>query len=594
MNLPILIEKLYGVFTFTGLYSFEFVDENRNTITEIFFLTPPKTKNMSESTRSSTIPTLGSNYNVDGGNATKSITLTGECYFPYVGSPDNPVAWDNSGLENTMNGMEQFLLLRWALIRYRDYAMTENAKMTIPTNVMSVSKEIAQLYKKISKKVKNKTGALYNEIQLIFHDYDMDDHFYCRIDNFTSNQVQTKHIAIEYTITIECYEVDNGKTTAIKAAQAKPSTNESTDVINTQMQQIDFDTTFDNIQAELGFEVSFLNTVQSISDKLEDINTENENIQAGQSTASTFLPLYVSTLLSNTDKALDDFINTFLSASQKTSYESGDITIDDLVSRDLLIFYNSLQKIKLQTDSLQGVLNSLVQIDELRYSSDADDYTLTEEQFDSPDASKVENDTSFYYYTIMQGDTARIIAQRELKDQEQFIKILKLNDITENDFIENNLIGEKIKIPFPVSITSRGEDNLIWESDYNDTEKFLFGSDLATGINKELLVSETGDLLGQVGIENSFNNIENRINNKKGSLNIFNPNWGTISIDDSNAPLMVKIGRYLDDVVAQIQSDPRVESVQMDLNKLELKDESISVPTKIFFIGTEETREVVV
>lgn len=594
MNLPLLIQKIYGEFTFTGLYSFEFVDKSRNTITELFFMLPPKTKNMSESTRSSTVPTLGGNYNVDGGNATKTVTLTGDLYFPYIGSPDNPVARDNAGLENTLNGLEEFLRLRWMLIRYRDYVMTKDAKMTVPTDVMSVSKEISQLYKKISKKVKNKTGALYNEIQLIFHDYDLDDHFYCRVDNFSANQTQDKHIVIEYTITIECYEVDTRRSTAMQSTQSKPSTNESTDVINTQMQQIDFDTTFDTIQPELGNEVTFLNTVQNISDTLEDISTENEDIQAGKSTASTFLPIYVSSLLANTDTALNDFINTFLSVSQKTSYESGDTTIDELVSRDLLIFYNSLQKVKLQAESLNGVLISIVQIDELRYSTGADDYTLTEEQFDSINTSKVENDTSFYYYTIMEGDTARIIAQRELGDQEKFIKILQLNNITENDFIENNLIGDRIKIPFLITVTARGEDNLVWESDYNDAEKFIFGSDLSTGINQELLISETGDLAGLVGIENSFNNIENRINNGKGTLNIFNPNWGTISIDDSNAPLMVRIGRYLDDIVAQIQADPRVESVEMDLNKLEFKGESISVPTKIFFIGTEKTKEVIV
>lgn len=590
MNLPILIQKLYGKFTFTGLYSFEFVDNNRNTITEIFFMVPPKSKSTSESTRSSTIATLGGNYNVDGGNATKDITLTGELYFPYVGSPDNPVARNNTGLENTLNGMEEFEKIQWMLIRYRDYTMTKDARMDIPISTMNASKELTALYKNIAKRVHDKTGGLYDTVKLIFHDYDMNDHFYCRVDNFSSNQTDTKHIAIEYTISIECYEPDyKQRSTGI---QTKKTTNESTDIINSQMQQIDFDSSFDVIQAELGSDIVFINSSQNISIIIDEINVENENIQAGKSTALSLLPTYVSSLLTNTDFSLNKFIDNFLSVSQKALYESGDVTIDDIVNRDLLSFYNSLQRIKLQANSMQGVLNSIIQVEELRYYADSDDYTLSEEQFDNEDSNKVEDTTTFYYYTVMSGDTARIVALRLLNDQEKFIRILQLNNILENDFIDDSLVGEKIKIPFEIGALARGNDNLVYESDFSNTEKFIFGSDIATGINKQLLISEKGDLLVTVGIDNAFNSVENRVLNNKGSLNIFNPNWGTIPIDGSNAPLVVKIDRYLTDVIFQIQNDPRVEAAQMDLDKIEWDGEVISAPTKVFFIGTEETREV--
>jgi hypothetical protein len=73
---------------------------------------PPKSKTVSEPTRSTTVPTLGGNYNNDAGNATKTITLSGDLYFPYVGSPDNPVAKDNTGLANTIDGLNEFFKLR--------------------------------------------------------------------------------------------------------------------------------------------------------------------------------------------------------------------------------------------------------------------------------------------------------------------------------------------------------------------------------------------------------------------------------------------------------------------------------------------------
>ena len=111
MNLPVLIQQLTGTFTLTGLYSFEFVDKKRNTITEIFFMIPPKKKDVTEITRSTTNPTLSSNYNTDAGNGTKTINLQGELYFPYVGDPKNPVARDSSQAENPIDGMTEFFKL---------------------------------------------------------------------------------------------------------------------------------------------------------------------------------------------------------------------------------------------------------------------------------------------------------------------------------------------------------------------------------------------------------------------------------------------------------------------------------------------------
>jgi len=591
MNLPTLIQQLYGEFSLTGLFSFEFVDKSRNTITEIFFMIPPKTKNVSEPTRSSTIPTLGSNYNLDAGNATKTVNLSGDLYFPYVGSPDNPVARNNDGLDNTIDGLNEFLKLQWMLVRYRDYTMTKDSKMTVPSTVQAKSKEINTLYKKVSKLLKEKVGCLYDEIQLIYHDYDMDDHYYCRVNNFSSSQSSEKYIVANYTIDLECYERDTVQNRNLNP-QIKRSSNEESDVINSQLQSINFNESFENIQAEIGYNFNFLSTVTSIDTIINDIDDANTSIQAGQSTILDVMPILIKSLIDNTNASLNFFIDTFLSIEQKTLYENGDATIDDYVSNDLLEFYNSLQKIKIEAETMNGVIISLVKQDEIRYYEDADDYTLTTGQFDLEDSSKVENDTTFYYYTVQDGDNARIIAQKELNDHEKFISILKINNISENDFIDGNLIGQKIKIPFDVSVVSRGSDNLIFESNFDDVDLFLYGTDLKTDINNNIEISSHEDILDQSGIDNAFDNVTNRILNLKGSLNVFNPNWGTIAIDDSNAPLLVKIDRYLSDVIEQIQEEPRVEAVQLDIDSLKFKDESISASFKVFFIGTSESREV--
>ncbi|MDD5540687.1 MAG: hypothetical protein PHG61_08350 [Candidatus Marinimicrobia bacterium] len=594
MNLPTLIQHLYGVFTFTGLFSFEFVDKSRNTITEIFFFTPPKNKTVSEPTRSAVVPTLGGNYNIDGGNATKKINLSGQLYFPYIGSPDNPVARENAGLPNPLSGMEEFLKLRWMLIRYRDYTMTSNARVSTPVTLTSVSPQIAQLYKVVSGKIKNKVGALSDEIRLIFHDYDMDDHFYARIASFSSSQSDQKHIAIEYTIEIECYEPDDFQKNTDMRVSVKPTTNESVDTINTMLQQIDFETLSVDIQSEIGYNYAFLNTISEINNYIELIDAENTLIQSGQSTASENLPLYVTTLLTHIANAETEFLNTFLSPAQKILYDSGDATIDDIVDVDLLSFYNAVQKIKIQAQSLQGVLNSIVVIDEFRYYADADDYTLSEEQFSSDNTGKTENVSAFFYYTVMQGDSARVLAQRFYHDQEQFPRILNFNSITENDLIDETFIGKQIKIPFPVTAIGRGADNLVFEADFSDLNKFMFGTEFALDLNNNFIISGKGDLQLQTGVDNVIANIENRIKNRKGSLNVMNPNWGTVAVDEDATPMPVKINRYLTDVITQIQADPRVESAQMQLDKLQWDGETLSVPVKIFFVNTDQTREVTV
>jgi hypothetical protein len=484
LNLPSLTKVLYGIYQPTGLYSFEFVDKNRNTITEIFFMPSLRGKSTSEQTRASVVPTLSSNYVNDAGNATKNITLTGKLYFNNLGSPSNPLAKDITGLDDVIDGMNEFLKIRWMTIRYRDYCMTKKAKMTVPTTVMNYSPEITALYKKVAKNVKNKVGALYDEIRLIFHDYDTDDHYFAKVDTFSSNQVANEYNAIEYTIALEGYELDNIQKKYTD--KVKTPTNELINNIDGLITKANYEENFDNVQDEISYNSDFLSTTTAIGDNIESIHTENESIQSGKTTALTSLPYTTSTLLTNVDSALDSFTTIFLSSTQKTSYDAGTLSIDEVVNTDLLFFYNSMQRIKIQAESLQGVINSIVKQEEIRYYANANDYSLTTEQFDSGDENIVENDSSFYYYTIMEGDSLRLIAQRELGDSEKFISLLKINNISENDFIDNSMVGQKIKIPFIESVIARSPDNLVYETDITDIEKFLYGSDIGTGINKDL------------------------------------------------------------------------------------------------------------
>jgi len=589
MNLPTLFKQIYGTFEFSGLYSFEFVDKDRETITEIFLFAPPKSKNNTEGTRSSITATAGSNFLLDAGNSIKPFTLSGELWFIKEESPDNPVAPNPEIFENTIDGLNGFLALRWMLVRYRDYTMTRNAEVSIPSSLTGLSSQIKTLYKKVSKLVKEKTGALYDEIKVIFHDYDMDDHFYCRVANLSATQTDSKLYAIDYSIELECYEPDlRQKSTS---PEIKKTTNERLDLTNTQLQEINFSDRLDSVQGEISSNTDFLSECLAISDTIDEINEENTSIQSGQTTFTGPIVDLTQTLLTSTNSALDSLVQTFLTEFQVNSYQSGDLTLDEILSFDLLFFYNALQKVKLQAQGLNGILRSSINQGETQYYQNADDYRLTTEQFED-DSNRVENNTFFTYYTVVDGDTARSVAQKTLQDSEKFIDILRINNISDNDFTDGNLIGQNIKIPATLETLSRGADNFVFEAETTDPIKFLYGTDLAVDENKNLLLSATGDLRGQTGLENAFQNVENRIQNEKGTLNVLRPNFGVSPLNNSNAPVLVNINKYINDFIYQIQSEPRVESVDLKTDKIDWSGEVLSLSADISFIGTDETREV--
>jgi hypothetical protein len=597
MNLPVLIKQLYGEFTLTGLYSFEFANRGKK-ITEIFFMMPPQEKSVSESTRSTTNPTLSCNYNTDAGNATKKIDISGNLWFPIVGSPSNPVTADPSGNNDLIDGLTEFFKMRWMLIRYRDYTLTRGAKIDVPVIPMMLSNEITALYRKVSKLMKDGRGALYDEIQVIFHDYDMDDHWYCRIDEFSASQSASKYIAINYRISGEGYE--RYVTHTASPTQIKTTLNEEVNISNEQLQGIGYQESLDAIDPTKSItnvvmnNSDFYSNSLAITEALAAINTENENIQAGNATPFDTLLGLLTNLVASVESVQTEYINNLLTDTQQAAYAAGTLTIDSILDYTLLSFYNSLQKIKMFATNAIGAIVSTPKQNTISFYANADEYTLTSDQFDNTDNKKIMNDSTFYYYTVQSGDTARTIAYRELGDTEKFIEILRLNNITESDLIDGTIIGTKIKIPFDSASSVRSADNLVYEPDDSDLNKFLHGSAIYTDVTNSMKPSPTGDIMGYSGIQVTYDSLFARLSNQKGSLNVFAPDWGVIPLGDGDAPLMVRIDKYLSDLVNQIQSDPRVESVNLDIKKLRLQGEALTTYGTISFIGTEEQKEMVV
>lgn len=216
-----ILLALNGYYTPTGMYSFEFRNAQGNSITEVFFVLPPGSVTVSESQRSDLIPTLKGGYLVDFGNEFKDIQVQGQSHFFYVGSTKNPAGeTDNSANANTENyidGYSEFIKLRFMVSRYRDYTMTKNGKlMNAPALSLKGLAQTKALKKFVTDQIKNKEGALADKLEVIWHDYDYDDHFKIKVDNLSITRDKSDPWTVQYNMSLKAYEVDD------KASRIKP------------------------------------------------------------------------------------------------------------------------------------------------------------------------------------------------------------------------------------------------------------------------------------------------------------------------------------------------------------------------------------
>ena len=327
---------------------------------------------------------------------------------------------------------------------------------------------------------------------------------------------------------------------------------------------------------------------------LSKIDTENTSIQSGQSTIFDKMPTLLTTIISIIDASKNDFLTTYLTPSQIISYNNGSLILSDTINHSLIDFYNVLQKLYLMSTIMLGNILATPNQSTISFYANADNYTLTTDQFEGSASNKILNNSTFEYYTIQMGDTSRIIANRSLGKPEQYISILQINNITESQLISGELVGTQIKIPIDSSLVSQNKSNLVYENDFTDPEKFQNGSDIAIGINNTVEVSATGDILGASGLSVTTNSIANRLNTVKGTLNVFSSNFGLKNIGESNAPLMVQINNYLTDFVNQIQEDPRVQSVQLNTNSIKWDGEVLSASATVTYLGSDQTQVVTI
>lgn len=214
-----IIRGLYGTYEPTNIYSFEFRNSfTGKKITEIFFQLPPESVEVNESQRADLTPTLTGGYVCDFGNEFKNIKIAGSTHFYHVAnSNDGSVPFD---------GYTEFMKLRFMIIRYRDYTMTRGGKLKSPSFSGQGLGNVNAL-----KNFAKKYGSLAGTIDVIYHDYDYDEHFQVKVDEFTVRRSKEDVFSIMYDLSMRGFQVDQSKAANRKPKKIKKTVQSLNDAI---------------------------------------------------------------------------------------------------------------------------------------------------------------------------------------------------------------------------------------------------------------------------------------------------------------------------------------------------------------------------
>lgn len=223
MSVSEIMIALYGAYEPTGVYSFEFRKMNGNTITEIFFMLPPESVSVLEPQRSALMATLKGGYYVDFGQEFKEIKISGSTHFYYAGTTKSPSkeygSSNNIGVVGYLDGYTEFIKLRFMISRYRDYTMTHDGKLNAPDFAAQEVATVNALKQHVMSSIENGDGALADNLDVIWHDYDYDDHFKVRVDSLNMSREKGDPWTVKYDISLIGYEVDTRKAGRIQIKQ---------------------------------------------------------------------------------------------------------------------------------------------------------------------------------------------------------------------------------------------------------------------------------------------------------------------------------------------------------------------------------------
>lgn len=587
-----------------GIFSFEFIDKNtQNTITEVFFLLPPESYSISCNYRVNVTKTLTDYYVDDFGNDAKDINISGSLYsywFSTLPSLKNKRGISNfttkiknkatgfvqtigsalqgnvagvvsggisltdqflGGLlqDKELSGLQEFFKLRYIIDRFRDKYDFRNIPRGIPG--------IAELepYAAAGKK-------LYNDIQIIYHDYDDYNHYEVIIESFNFSKSKDDPFTMLYSIKMKGLDTHypfgtlTGATGYIQKKE-KPSdwleslkTNITAELENSlgisavQETAEIISQLADSIgsQQVAAATENFLNEVDRVKE-LYDVEIEdNESISK--------MNLQAEELTKQTNNYEDEIINNL--GINYNDYLNGDIDIVDYENVKSLKTVNSLKLYSSQSKMSNKLVQDESQYNSINYKINSDD-TLTKLSVKFFGAAGFEQ------------------------------LIGEINNINDKQLANIENEGKNIIIPIKNTDVATRDDNLIYyKKDYKKRDyNFFINSQLGIDISLPLEPTGLGNLKLISGENNFIEQTKRRFKWEKGSLNPINIFWG-LKIPVGNIPTNLLIEKLTSYIIDQAKQDIRTKEIKIE--DLIIKGSRIEFYVEIKNIATESPKSILI
>lgn len=290
---------------------------------------------------------------------------------------------------------------------------------------------------------------------------------------------------------------------------------------------------------------------------------------------------------------------SFIPVEEFPNFNLGLVSLSDYAPSDVFEFYNELRKLETGVRQMVALLsiNQKLPVKNVNPGNVQTSvyYDLLSDQefggvggYENP---TIEVEQNYSYYKVIQGDTLPDIARKVYDgDYTKWNLIAEANNLTENDLIAGTQIGKTLRIPNDEGAFLQVPENQVDEKppvNYTDKalEKYLYGTDIRIK-NKKIQLDGNGDIGKVTGIDCLIQNLQSNILIKLGGLNPLQPEIGVEKIDDTKQTLfIVQLDRYISQIEAQLERDPRVLSATIDRRKLKTAQDTLSASATIVPIG---------
>jgi LysM repeat protein len=577
-------------------------------LAESFFLLPPESQTVEEGYKVSVTKTINGAWIDDFGNDIKKISIQGSLWSYYFGLPNstgNAAGTFGGQFLSTasktitdfgqnaiapvtgVSALDEFFKLRYIVSRFREEEKSKNSKEF--SALASVFPELARLKEAISETRK----PSYKDFIFIYHDYDDGNHFDVIFEKFSATRSKEDPFNVVYNIEMTGIKnTDGGLNTFGKLGRGIKETGLSIARASLETFQNSLDLFEQEASIPIQVKESFDSVISSASNHAALWQTFVDGIKNDWDS----LIANSKTLKEDFQKAREEYLG-FYGVSQS------DLAAENVeVPEDALLVYNTLQKMDNMLTVISGFDRYGGNNTKATYFSEEDTPSIKDIDFGSEtqdggstEASQnQEQSVDFIYYIVEANDTLAKIANKFYGDYTKAELIGQINELDNDDFFNDALLGQSIKIPLLGNPVEVGTDtNLVYVkvtplSSAAERQTQVLGTDINLSEDREIVVDGTGDIRSVNGVDGLEANLNDRIEYPQGTLGVLHVNWG-FSGSIGEIPQEIAFEKIISNLENQLNADPRVVLAYVKRSESTLEGDVLSIPTFIKTITGNET-----